>query len=227
MVPPKEEVIEVSVRQAEDPTKAPILAFNPIDSVDNSKGRGDGSRDFPHSGADRQRFHYAMDGQTWSLLRTHFAELVPRIIVRGTIFARMLPEQKSQVVEAFQDLDYIVGMCGDGANDCGVSPRVLIPFTRLRKRIRFLRQAMKAAHIGISLSEAESSVAAPFTSKVPDISCIVHLVKEGRCALISSFVIFKYMAMYSLIQFISVLILYTVSVRPGEKSARPTRSKLL
>ena len=80
-------------------------------------------------------------------------------------------------------------MCGDGANDCG---------------------ALKAAHAGISLSEAEASVASPFTSKTPDISCVPTLVREGRAALVTSFGVFKYMAGYSLTQFFSVLILYSI-----------------
>lgn len=36
--------------------------------------------------------------------------------------------------------------------------------------------------------------------------------REGRCSLDTSFSVFKYMALYSLTQFISVLILYTVSI---------------
>lgn len=80
-------------------------------------------------------------------------------------------------------------MCGDGANDCG---------------------ALKAAHTGVSLSEAESSVASPFTSKTPDITCVLNIIKEGRAALVTSFGIFKYMAAYSLCQFVSVMILYSI-----------------
>lgn len=80
-------------------------------------------------------------------------------------------------------------MCGDGANDCG---------------------ALKAAHTGISLSEAESSVASPFTSKNPNIECVLKVIKEGRAALVTSFGIFKYMAAYSLCQFVSVMILYSL-----------------
>ena len=80
-------------------------------------------------------------------------------------------------------------MCGDGANDCG---------------------ALKAAHAGISLSEAEASVASPFTSKQPNISCVPELIREGRAALVTSFGIFKYMAGYSLTQYASVIILYEI-----------------
>lgn len=56
------------------------------------------------------------------------------------------------------------------------------------------------------------SVAAPFTSQVQNISCVKLLALEGRCALSTSFAIFKYMALYSLIQFFSILILYNVSI---------------
>lgn len=80
-------------------------------------------------------------------------------------------------------------MCGDGANDCG---------------------ALKAAHTGISLSEAESSVASPFTSTEANISCIPKVIREGRAALVTSFGVFKFMVAYSLTEFLSVIILYGI-----------------
>lgn len=85
---------------------------------------------------------------------------------------------------------YYVAMCGDGANDCG---------------------ALKVAHSGISLSEAEASVASPFTSKRANIECVPKLIREGRAALVTSFGVFKFIAGYSLTQFASVLLLYYVS----------------
>lgn len=56
------------------------------------------------------------------------------------------------------------------------------------------------------------TVAAPFTSREQNIRCVKLLALEGRCALSTSFAIFKYMALYSLIQFFSILILYNVSI---------------
>ena len=70
--------------------------------------------------------------------------------------------------------------------------------------------SLKQAHAGVSLSEAEASVASPFTSKTPNISCIPTLIREGRASVVTSFGILKYMALYSLTQFFSVIILYTV-----------------
>ncbi|XP_055621332.1 polyamine-transporting ATPase 13A3 [Toxorhynchites rutilus septentrionalis] len=134
-------------------------------------------------------FRFAVTGKTWAIIKDHFPELVPTIITFGTVFARMSPDQKQHLISDLQNLGYYVAMCGDGANDCG---------------------ALKAAHTGISLSDAESSVASPFTSKNPTIACVPTVIKEGRAALVTSFGIFKYMAAYSLVQFTSVLILYSI-----------------
>ncbi|XP_029361895.1 polyamine-transporting ATPase 13A2 [Echeneis naucrates] len=134
-------------------------------------------------------YHLAISGKSFAALCDYFPEYLPKVLMRATVFARMTPDQKTQLVKELQKLNYRVGMCGDGANDCG---------------------ALRAADVGVSLSEAEASVASPFTSKTEDISCVPLLIREGRCSLVTSFSLFRYMALYSLIQFCSVLILYTV-----------------
>lgn len=78
------------------------------------------------------------------------------MLVCGQVFARMSPDEKHELVEKLQSIGYCCGFCGDGANDCG---------------------ALKAADVGISLSEAEASVAAPFTSRVFDITCVPEVIR--------------------------------------------------
>uniref|UniRef100_A0A3P8SM40 ATPase cation transporting 13A2 n=1 Tax=Amphiprion percula TaxID=161767 RepID=A0A3P8SM40_AMPPE len=134
-------------------------------------------------------YHLAINGKSFAALCDYFPEYLPKVLMRATIFARMAPDQKTQLVKELQKLNYRVGMCGDGANDCG---------------------ALRASDVGVSLSEAEASVASPFTSKTENISCVPLLIREGRCSLVTSFSLFRYMAMYSLIQYCSVLILYTL-----------------
>ena len=106
-----------------------------------------------------------------------------------SVYARCSPENKSQIVQSLQNEKFTVLMCGDGANDCA---------------------ALKVADVGISLSKEEASIAAPFTSNCPDISCVIELLKEGKCALVTSLQIFKYILSYSLIQFISVNLLIVI-----------------
>lgn len=132
-------------------------------------------------------FHFAMNGKSYQVLTQHFSNLLPKILLNGTIFARMTPKQKSSLIEELQKLDYFVGMCGDGANDCG---------------------ALKMAHAGISLSELEASVASPFTSKIPNIECVPLLIKEGRNTLVTSFSIFKFLTMFQFIGIVCILFLF-------------------
>uniref|UniRef100_A0A669FA00 ATPase cation transporting 13A2 n=1 Tax=Oreochromis niloticus TaxID=8128 RepID=A0A669FA00_ORENI len=130
-------------------------------------------------------YHLAINGKSFAVLCDHFPEYLPKILMRATIFARMAPDQKTQLKVIF----IILTVKYYGANDCG---------------------ALRAADVGVSLSEAEASVASPFTSKTENISCVPLLIREGRCSLVTSFSLFRYMALYSLIQFCSVIILYTV-----------------
>ncbi|KAH7816798.1 putative P-type ATPase (P-ATPase) Superfamily Protein [Monocercomonoides exilis] len=109
-----------------------------------------------------------------------------KVCMLGSVFARMAPEDKAHLVETISDMGYITGMCGDGANDCA---------------------ALKAAHVGVSLSEVEASIAAPFTSKVNTIECVEQLILEGRGALSSSFHSFKATCSFAMIQFVSTAIL--------------------
>ncbi|XP_034112051.1 polyamine-transporting ATPase 13A3 isoform X2 [Drosophila albomicans] len=144
----------------------------------------------------RQNYTFAMDGNTWQIVHDRFPNQMANILTRGAIYARMSPEQKQALIVELQNLDYYVAMCGDGANDCG---------------------ALKVAHTGISLSETESSIASPFTSRKPTIAAVPMVIKEGRAALVTSFGIFKYMAAYSLVQFISVMILYSINSNLTDK----------
>jgi len=108
------------------------------------------------------------------------------ILKNGRVFARMAPEHKALLVEAFKKEGFTTLMCGDGANDCA---------------------ALRTAHVGVSLSAEEASIAAGFTSKIPDVSCIFELLREGKCSLTTSIQTFKYMMLYSMIQFLCVTLM--------------------
>ncbi|QRW21722.1 cation transport ATPase [Rhizoctonia solani] len=143
-----------------------------------------------------QDYTLAVSGDVFRWMVNHAPlETLQRMLVKAQIFARMSPDEKHELVSRLQSLGYTVCFCGDGANDCG---------------------ALKAADVGLSLSEAEASVAAPFTSRTPDIGCVIEVIREGRAALVTSFSCFKYMALYSLIQFTTVTLLYSFASSLGD-----------
>ncbi|KAK3068570.1 hypothetical protein LTR53_013753 [Teratosphaeriaceae sp. CCFEE 6253] len=150
----------------------------------------------PYDVSNLRNYSVAVSGDVFRWI-VDFAspKVLKEMLVVGQVFARMSPDEKHELVEKLQSIDYCAGFCGDGANDCG---------------------ALKAADVGISLSEAEASVAAPFTSRVFDISCVPEVIREGRAALVTSFSCFKYMSLYSAIQFTSVSFLYASASNLGD-----------
>ncbi|KAK1929191.1 putative cation-transporting ATPase 13A3 [Phytophthora citrophthora] len=126
------------------------------------------------------KYDLAITGVALGKLQQEYGvDVVRRIIQQTPVFTRVRPQQKAWIVEQLISLGLVVGMCGDGTNDCG---------------------ALKAAHVGLALSSAEASIVAPFTSKAKAISDVPVLIREGRCALTTSFLGFKYMVLYPIVQ---------------------------
>jgi Ca2+-transporting ATPase len=83
-------------------------------------------------------------------------------VARVNIFARVVPEQKLRLVQAFKANGEIVAMTGDGVNDA---------------------PALKAAHIGVAMGKRGSDVAREAASLVlleDDFTSMVEAVKLGR-----------------------------------------------
>ena len=79
-----------------------------------------------------------------------------------TVFARIMPEQKLRIVEAFKAAGEVVAMTGDGVNDA---------------------PSLKAAHIGVAMGKRGTDVAREAAAIVlleDDFDSIVHSVRLGR-----------------------------------------------
>jgi len=188
LVKPEQTIIRVTVEESDGlkvSYSAPETETANIMHVDTSKMDAMGSSNYV----------FACDGPTFNKIMTKDPELFKRIVHRGKVFARMLPEQKIHLIEALKNMGRQVIMCGDGCNDCG---------------------ALKTAHAGISLSMAEASVAAPFTSRNVDISCVPYLIREGRATMVSAFASFKFGVAFCFTQLISVLMVFYIGTEPSD-----------
>ena len=141
------------------------------------------------------RTTFAITGAAWRhlLQYPHLYEghhynnlsMISRLASRIRVYGRCNPNDKVSIIQIFnsneidQQNKHVTLMCGDGGNDCG---------------------ALRTAHVGVALSRAEASVVSPFTSLDLELSSVVTIVKEGRCALASAFASYKYMIMYGSIE---------------------------
>lgn len=83
-------------------------------------------------------------------------------VIHTTIFTRMFPEAKLQIINALKSNDQIVAMTGDGVND---------------------GPALKAAHIGVAMGKKGTEIAKQAASLIlldDDLSKMVNAVAMGR-----------------------------------------------
>ncbi|RMX43708.1 hypothetical protein pdam_00006345 [Pocillopora damicornis] len=168
MIAPTHQVVELTAKLSEDHSHEIHVNWCVVGAVQSRSHDYKTERNYIDGG--RRCIHVAVSGKTFALIRIHKPQLFNKLLMSGTVFARMSPDQKTHLIQGLQNLNYCVGMCGDGANDCGI----------------------------------------------PHIECVPAVIREGRAALVTSFGIFKYMALYSIVQFVSVLLLYSISSNLGD-----------
>lgn len=140
-----------------------------------------------HRGEDRisyDDFYVACEGREYDAIKKEGNGFYTFLMEKGAIFARMNPDQKKSLVEDFNSFNKKTLFCGDGANDCG---------------------ALRSADIGLALAENEASLASSFASSVKNISSVLRLLQEGRCALVTSFSRFQFILLTCFIQYIPLL----------------------
>mmetsp|Transcript_13833 Transcript_13833/g.41063 ORF Transcript_13833/g.41063 Transcript_13833/m.41063 type:complete len:461 (-) Transcript_13833:232-1614(-) len=143
---------------------------------------------------DGPRLELALTGRAFELLDARRPEELLQLYPGLRIFARTSPAAKTRVVQRFMAIGLVVAMCGDGGNDCG---------------------ALRTAHAGVALSEAEASLVSPFTSRTKSIRSMVDLLLEGRCALTTSFACYKFIVLAGqLISMLKVFVSYYLFIAP-------------
>jgi cation-transporting P-type ATPase 13A2 len=123
------------------------------------------------------------------------------LLKHANVYARAAPREKQLIVRCLQGLGHVVCMVGDGANDSF---------------------ALKSSDAGLSIAAHESfpteggedtlavpSIAAPFSTPLHHIGAVLLLLREGRAALATSLISFRYMLQYGVTQFVACSRLYT------------------
>jgi magnesium-transporting ATPase (P-type) len=152
-----------------------LPASSEEDQTDAMETGSDPMAEMPVYQAMTSNFQLAMSGAAfrhWQVTDPKRSLLYQDVI---RVFGRCNPYDKVSIVQGSALTGHVTLMTGDGGNDCG---------------------ALKAAHVGVALSDAEASIVAPFTSLDKDIGSVVDVLLEGRCALGSSLAAYKFIILY-------------------------------
>jgi len=148
---------------------------------------------------------FLMTGVGYKVLREKYANDLYEPVVRMTsVFARMKPADKKTIVECLMrpdsrtdqpDIPCKVLFCGDGANDM---------------------EALSASTVGVSLCDTATTIAAAIVSTDQSPISTVQVLKEGRCSLVTAFLLVNYNIMYAIIQLFMTCYLNNIGLKFGD-----------
>lgn len=161
-----------------------------------------------------------------------------RLVCRyALVYARVAPNQKEQVVAALNSAGSITLMCGDGTNDVGALKRAHVGVSimnspaleaRLQHVLAAKPDALDAptllANVEIDAMDldptlvnlGDASIASPFSSKRATIDCVLAIIRQGRCTLVTMLQVFKILALMCLVSAYMLSSLHLHGVKQGD-----------